>query len=47
MKKISFYGLLTAGLVLTLSACSSKDLYDEGKVEQVAKSSYAENFTKK
>ncbi|MBQ7425816.1 MAG: DUF4114 domain-containing protein [Prevotella sp.] len=42
MKKI-----LIGMAAILCAACSSKDLYDEAKVEELAKSSYAENFSKK
>ena len=45
MRKVVF-SLLAATLV-GLCSCGSKDLYDAAAVEQEAKSSYIENFTKK
>lgn len=47
MKKYCFYGLLSAGFAVLLSACSSKDVYDEKQVEINQRDAYATNFVKK
>ena len=47
MKRNYFYGLMIAGMVLMLSACSSKDAYDSGLVQQNTRETYASNFVKK
>lgn len=47
MTKSCFYGLLAAGFVLTLSGCSSKDLYNAEQVEVNQRSDYASNFVKR
>lgn len=47
MKRNYFYGLMIASMVVMLSACSSKDAYDSGLVQQNTRETYASNFVKK
>lgn len=47
MKKHCLYGLLSAGIVVLLSGCASKDVYDAELVETNQREAYATNFVKK
>ncbi len=45
--KTNINNLILLGAAVLLTACSSKDLFDENAVENNTKASYAENFAKK
>ncbi len=45
--KTNINNLIMMGAAVLLTACSSKDLFDENGFENKAKASYAENFVKK
>ena len=45
--KTNVLKLMTVALAVTLMACSSEDLFDGKAVENLQRTSYAENFVKK
>lgn len=47
MKKIGLLGFGMAAVVMLLSGCASKDVYDEKMVEQNQRAAYAANFEKR
>ena len=47
MKKSFIYGMLSAGIMLQLSSCASKDVYNAEEVEINQRETYSTNFVKK